>query len=314
MKGLTRMFTRKNGFTLIELLVVISIIALLMSILMPSLAKVKEQARVAVCASRIHQTGLALGAYAVDNDGKYPEPVLVGFYPNNYGGHFDLSGRVPLPGLLNQRVEQTAHIALIMNNYLDPSFMFCPAAKSSRQLTYDAFLENQRAMGSAYPSTKNPSDCIFVQNYGWAFSYPYWVGYCGSKQRNLNPPSHYDFLVSNNTPYKINKLIKTIAENATSRSDTVAMSDLTCTGDESGSFDGDSSQPWASSFTDQIYANHLSGGGLLGGNTLYNDGSAEWEKLSSMQKETDNHRNGIDHYRNMRVNIYNGADNTYFWF
>ena len=47
------------GFTLIELLVVISIIALLLSILMPALSRVKEQGRRVVCASEVRQAGLA---------------------------------------------------------------------------------------------------------------------------------------------------------------------------------------------------------------------------------------------------------------
>ena len=43
----------KQGFTLIELLVVISIIALLLSILMPALQKIKEQARAVICTANL---------------------------------------------------------------------------------------------------------------------------------------------------------------------------------------------------------------------------------------------------------------------
>jgi prepilin-type N-terminal cleavage/methylation domain-containing protein len=60
----------KRGFTLIELLVVIAIIALLLSILMPSLNKVKKQARLIVCRSNLHQWAIAVQAYTASNDGK----------------------------------------------------------------------------------------------------------------------------------------------------------------------------------------------------------------------------------------------------
>lgn len=61
---------KKNnkGFTLIELLVVISIIAVLMSILMPALGRVKEQAKTVVCSNNLRQLGLAWRFYAEDND------------------------------------------------------------------------------------------------------------------------------------------------------------------------------------------------------------------------------------------------------
>ena len=57
------------SFTLIELLVVVAIIALLVSILLPSLKRARDQAKATVCASGFKQTGLALLYYIEDNDG-----------------------------------------------------------------------------------------------------------------------------------------------------------------------------------------------------------------------------------------------------
>ncbi|MHC4265932.1 MAG: type II secretion system protein, partial [Planctomycetota bacterium] len=60
---------QRKGFTLIELLVVIAIIALLMSILMPALRKVREQAKDSICKQRLQQWGVLFNMYADDNDG-----------------------------------------------------------------------------------------------------------------------------------------------------------------------------------------------------------------------------------------------------
>lgn len=59
---------KKKGFTLVELLVVISIIALLLSILMPSLQKAREQARAVVCKSRLKQLSLVIEFYKEANN------------------------------------------------------------------------------------------------------------------------------------------------------------------------------------------------------------------------------------------------------
>ena len=63
---------KRSGFTLIELLVVIAIIALLMSILMPALSLVKDQANTVICRSQLHQWGLIFHFYTSDNKGLFP--------------------------------------------------------------------------------------------------------------------------------------------------------------------------------------------------------------------------------------------------
>ncbi len=62
----------RRAFTLIELLVVVAIIALLIAILLPSLARARAGARLAACASNLHQIGVGLHAYAADNLGFIP--------------------------------------------------------------------------------------------------------------------------------------------------------------------------------------------------------------------------------------------------
>jgi len=129
------MFRTKNkkGFTLIELLVVISIIALLLSILMPSLQKVKEQAKRTLCSSNLHQAYIALNLYAHDWEGKYPshdDPPA----PYNYWGGgqqhpftaFCLTFRPHLSGGPDWYSE-------FYQSYLkEYKMLFCPALKGKR--------------------------------------------------------------------------------------------------------------------------------------------------------------------------------------
>jgi prepilin-type N-terminal cleavage/methylation domain-containing protein/prepilin-type processing-associated H-X9-DG protein len=74
---------RRKAFTLVELLVVIGIIAVLISILLPTLSKVRRQANTLQCASNMRQVATALIMYINDNKGKHPPagiPPITGIY------------------------------------------------------------------------------------------------------------------------------------------------------------------------------------------------------------------------------------------
>ena len=70
---------KNNAFTLVELLVVISIIALLVSILLPALNKAREQAHFVMCSTQMRQIGLAELEYADDYEDRFTPGDWTGF-------------------------------------------------------------------------------------------------------------------------------------------------------------------------------------------------------------------------------------------
>jgi prepilin-type N-terminal cleavage/methylation domain-containing protein len=148
-----------RAFTLIELLVVISIIALLLSVILPSLRKAKQSAQMVLCRNNLHQWALAIGTFALDNDNQVPLSTTYGVsgdkvtasYPNEmyldqYNGQASLGSSTKswqekmishevispyLPGFndLGLRTDRKSEFASHEDNFLLDGVWRCPLAK-----------------------------------------------------------------------------------------------------------------------------------------------------------------------------------------
>src|SRR5210317_454793 len=67
--------SKSQAFTLIELLVVVAIIAILASLLLPTLAMARYQARNVVCINNLKSVGQGVLSYTTDYDEYYPSDL-----------------------------------------------------------------------------------------------------------------------------------------------------------------------------------------------------------------------------------------------
>jgi len=153
------MLRRNSAFTLIELLVVVSIIALLVSILMPALAKAREQGQRALCL--VHTKGMTTGwlLYASDNDDKLVSgktrpirqlgstnppvfewnPVAVfngdpAYYPDKtWIGYWGINPASPQPALDIPAREATVTIGLMYPYIEELGIYKCPTVRNEEE-------------------------------------------------------------------------------------------------------------------------------------------------------------------------------------
>ncbi|MEY4942300.1 MAG: hypothetical protein RL254_481, partial [Planctomycetota bacterium] len=81
---------RHAGFTVTELIVVVSIIALIIALLVPSIAKVRASTRTLRCLTNQRQITQAAYAYATANAGRWASPRTDEYgwtYPDNTSGN-----------------------------------------------------------------------------------------------------------------------------------------------------------------------------------------------------------------------------------
>lgn len=110
------------GFTLIELLVMISIIALLVALLLPTLQGAREQARKAVCLSQLRQNGITFSVYANDHE----QAIPIG-----HGGAKQFNYAIYHGGVV-QKISQQG--LLYEAGLLDePRFLYCPSEANPRR-------------------------------------------------------------------------------------------------------------------------------------------------------------------------------------
>lgn len=122
--------TRNFGFTLIELLVVMSIIALLLSILMPALGRARHTAMVQKDATQIKSIHSGWITWAAGNDDRYPTPG----YVNRVG---DIRGRGKEDRELN--TTDNVHSLAVMQNLYSAGLLVSDSEPSDNVYAMEAY-------------------------------------------------------------------------------------------------------------------------------------------------------------------------------
>jgi prepilin-type N-terminal cleavage/methylation domain-containing protein/prepilin-type processing-associated H-X9-DG protein len=118
---------RNKAFTLIELLVVVAIIALLISILLPSLSRARELSKRTVCMANERGVGQAFYVYAQDDPGLFPSIAQTTTAVTSNCAWFNSSDRTVEPSTTGCPSPTVDMWAIVKANNTTPKQYICPS-------------------------------------------------------------------------------------------------------------------------------------------------------------------------------------------